>query len=127
MAIAQITALAQTILRPLPPGTFAPFVLSFDASSVPIVQLGLQSSTLSEAELYDYGQNFIRTQLATVQGASIPLPYGGKSRAIMVDIDPNALYAHHLSATDISHAMNLQTPVIPAGTVKVVTASTSSR
>jgi multidrug efflux pump subunit AcrB len=119
LAIAQITALAQTILRPLPPGTFAPGVLSFDASSVPILQLGLQSNTLSEAELYDYGQNFIRTQLATVQGASIPLPYGGKSRAIMVDIDPNALYAKHLSATDVSNAMNLQAPVIPAGTVKV--------
>ena len=119
LAIAQITALAQTILRPLPPGTFPPGVLSFDASSVPIIQLGLQSNTLSEAELYDYGQNFIRTQLATVQGASIPLPYGGKSRAIMVDIDPNALYAKHLSATDISNAMNVQAPVIPAGTVKV--------
>jgi len=119
MAIAQITALAQTILRPLPPGTFAPLIVSFDASSVPILQLGLQSNTLSEAQLYDYGQNFIRTQLATVQGAAIPLPYGGKVRAIMVDIDPNALYAKHLSATDVSNAMNAQAPVIPAGTAKI--------
>ncbi len=119
MAIAQITALVQTILRPLPPGTFAPGVLAFDASSVPILQLGLQSDTLTEAQIYDYGQNFIRTQLATVQGAAIPLPYGGKSRSIMVDIDPNALYAKHLSATDISNAMNVQAPVIPAGTVKI--------
>ena len=67
--------------------------LKYDASSVPILQLGLHSNTLSEQQLYDYGQNFIRTQLATVQGASIPLPYGGKKRAIMVDIDPDALYA----------------------------------
>jgi multidrug efflux pump subunit AcrB len=119
MAIAQITALVQTILRPLPPGTFAPLILSFDASSVPILQLGLQSDTLTEAQLYDYGTNFIRTQLATVQGAAVPLPYGGKSRAIMVDIDPNALYAKHLSATDVSNAMNAQAPVLPAGTAKV--------
>jgi len=119
MAIAQITALCQTILRPLPPGTFSPLIVAFDASSVPILQLGLQSDSLSEQQLYDYGQNFIRTQLATVQGASIPLPYGGKSPAIMVDIDPNALYAKHLSATDISNAMNLQSPVLPAGTAKI--------
>jgi multidrug efflux pump subunit AcrB len=119
LAIAQITALSQTILRPLPPGTFPPNVVSFDASSVPILQLGLQSDSLTEEQLFDYGQNFIRTQLATVQGAAIPLPYGGKSRAIMVDIDPNALYAKHLSATDVSNAMNIQSPVLPAGTAKV--------
>ncbi len=119
MAIAQITALVQTILRTLPPGTFAPGVLAFDASSVPILQLGLQSDTLTEAQIYDYGQNFIRTQLATVQGAALPLPYGGKTRSIMVDIDPAAMYAKHLSATDISNAMSSQTPIIPAGSMKV--------
>jgi multidrug efflux pump subunit AcrB len=119
MAIAQITALVQTIIKPLPPGIFPPLILSFDASSVPIIQLGLQSDTLTEEQLYDYGQNFIRTQLATVQGAAIPLPYGGKNRAIMVDIDPDALYAKHLSATDISNAMNIQAPVLPAGTAKI--------
>jgi multidrug efflux pump subunit AcrB len=119
MAIAQITALVQTILRPLPPGIFPPLIVAFDASSVPILQLSLQSETLSEQELYDLGQNFIRTQLATVQGASVPLPYGGKSPAIMVDIDPGSLYAKHLSATDISNAMSLQAPVIPAGTAKI--------
>src|SRR5215469_5821150 len=97
MAIAQITALSQTILRPLPPGTFPPNILSFDASSVPILQLSLQSNTLSEQELFDYGQNFIRTQLATVQGAAVPLPYGGKAPAVMVDIDPHTLYSKHLS------------------------------
>jgi len=119
MAIAQITSLAQTILRPLPPGIFSPLILAFDASSVPVIQLALESDTLSEAELYDYGLNFIRTRLATVQGASIPLPYGGKVRSIMVDIDPNALYAAHLSATDVSNAVNAQAPIVPAGTVKV--------
>ena len=119
MAIAQITALVQTILRPLPPGIFPPLIVAFDASSVPILQLSLQSDSLTEQQLYDFGQNFIRTQLATVQGASVPLPYGGKSPAIMVDIDPAALYAKHLSATDISAAMGLQAPVIPAGTAKV--------
>jgi multidrug efflux pump subunit AcrB len=121
LAIAQITALAQTLLRPLPPGTFPPLILSYDASSVPILQLALQSDTLSEQQLYDYGQNFIRTQLATVQGAAVPLPYGGKVRAIMVDVDPHAMYANHVSATDVSNAMNAQAPVIPAGTAKIGT------
>jgi multidrug efflux pump subunit AcrB len=119
MAIAQITSLAQTILRPLPPGIFPPLILAFDASSVPIIQLGLESESLTEAELYDLGQNFIRTRLATVQGASIPLPYGGKVRTIMVDIDPTALFASKLSASDVSNAVNAQAPIIPAGTVKV--------
>ena len=119
MAIAQMTAISQTILRPLPPGTFPPNIIKYDASSVPILQLSIASDTLSEAQLYDYGQNFIRTQLATVQGASVPLPYGGKSRAIMVDLDPNALFAKRLSATDVSTAINLQSLILPAGTAKV--------
>jgi CzcA family heavy metal efflux pump len=118
-AIAQITAFVQTILLVLPPGIYPPAVVQYNASSVPILQLGLSSSTLSEQELFDYGQQFIRTQLATVQGASIPLPYGGKLRQVMVDIDPAALYAKHLSASDISNAINLQNLIIPAGTVKV--------
>jgi multidrug efflux pump subunit AcrB len=119
LAIAQITSASQTILRTLPPGIFPPLVLSFDASSVPILQLALESQTLSEAELYDLGFNFIRIGLATVQGTTIPLPYGGKVRTIMVDIDPTAMYAAHLSATDISNAVNAQAPIIPAGVVKV--------
>ena len=118
-AIAQITAFVQTILLVLPPGIFPAAVIQYNASSVPILQLGLSSDTLSEQELFDYGQQFIRTQLATVQGASIPLPYGGKLRQVMVDIDPAALYAKHLSASDISNAINLQNLIIPAGTVKV--------
>ena len=119
LAIAQVTAISQTILRVLPPGIFPPNVIKYNASSVPVLQLSINSATMSEQELYDYGQNFIRTQLATVQGASIPLPYGGKARQVMVDLDPGALYAKRLSATDVSTAFNLQNLIVPAGTVKV--------
>jgi multidrug efflux pump subunit AcrB len=119
LAIAQITAISQTVLRVLPPGIYPPNVIKYNASSVPVLQLSINSKTLSEQQLYDYAQNFIRTQLATVQGASLPLPYGGKARQIMVDLDPDALYAKHLSATDISNALNLQNLILPAGTAKV--------
>ncbi|HEX4809935.1 MAG TPA: efflux RND transporter permease subunit [Bryobacteraceae bacterium] len=119
LALSQITAIVQTILRVLPPGTFPPNILKYDASSVPILQLGLSGQGLSEQDLYDLGLNFIRTRLATVQGASLPLPYGGKSRQIMVDLDPAALYARHLSATDVSNAMNAQNLILPAGTARV--------
>jgi multidrug efflux pump subunit AcrB len=119
MAIAQITSLTQSILRVMPPGIFPPGVVKYDASSVPILQLGLSSDKLTEQQLFDYGTNFIRTQLATVQGASVPLPYGGKYRQIMVDLDPDALYANHLSATDVSNAVNQQSVILPAGTAKV--------
>ena len=78
-----------SILRGMPPGIFPPSILKYDASSVPILQLGLESKTLSEQQLFDMGQNFIRTQLATVQGAAVPSPYGGKFRQIMVDLDPD--------------------------------------
>ena len=103
----------------MPPGIFPPNILKYDASSVPILQLGLESKTLSEQEIYDLGQNFIRTPLATVQGAAVPSPYGGKQRQIMVDLDPDALYAKQLSATDVSNALNLQNLILPAGTVKI--------
>jgi multidrug efflux pump subunit AcrB len=119
LALSQITAIVQTILRVLPPGIYPPNILKYDASSVPILQLGLSSASLSEQELYDLGQNFIRTQLATVQGASLPLPYGGKTPQVMVDIDPARMYANQLSATDISNALNLQNLILPAGTAKV--------
>src|ERR1700678_2003793 len=119
MAISQITAIVQTILRVLPPGIFPPNILKYDASSVPILQLGLSSQSLSERDLYDLGQNFIRTQLATVQGASIPLPYGGKTPQVMVDINPDALFSKQLSAQDVSDALSLQNLILPAGTAKV--------
>ena len=119
LAIAQVTALVQTILRILPPGTFAPNIVKFDASSVPIVQLALSGQGLSEADLYDDGTSFVRPRLATVKGASVPLPYGGKVKQVMVDADPNLLFAHHLSATDLSTAVNQQNLILPAGTARM--------
>jgi multidrug efflux pump subunit AcrB len=118
-AVAQINAQSNSILRVLPPGIFPPAILRYNAASVPILQVSISSDKLSEQELYDYGTNFIRTQLATVQGASVPLPYGGKYRQVMVDLDPQALYAQGLSATDVSNAINLQNLIIPAGTAKL--------
>jgi multidrug efflux pump subunit AcrB len=121
LAVAQVTAVSQTLLRTMPPGIFPPLIVQTDASSVPILQLGLSSSTLTEQQLYDYGQNFIRTRLATIPGISVPLPYGGKVRTVMVDLDPDAMYGKGLSATDISNALNLQNLILPTGTVKVGT------
>src|SRR5664279_5407574 len=119
VALAQVTAISQTLLRIFPPGTFPPNVLKFDASAVPILQLGLSSKTLSEQELFDLGQNFLRTQLATIQGAAVPLPYGGKFRQVMVDLNPDALYAKQLSPTDVSNALGLENLIYPAGTAKI--------
>ena len=119
MAVAQASSLTQTILRVMPPGIFPPGILKYDASSVPILQLSIGSESLNEQQLFDYGANFIRTQLATVQGASVAFPLGGKQRQIMVDLDPEALYANHLSATDVSLAINQQNLILPAGTAKV--------
>jgi multidrug efflux pump subunit AcrB len=119
MAMAQLAAQGQSATRGMPPGIFPPNIIKYDASSVPILQLGLESKTLSEQEIYDLAQNFIRTPLATVQGASIPGPYGGKQRQILVDLDPEALYAKQLSAIDVSNSLNLQSLILPAGTVKI--------
>jgi len=119
MALAQVTAISQTLLRIFPPGTFPPNILKYDASSVPILQLGSESKTLSEQAIFDLGLNFIRTQLATVQGASVPLPYGGKFRQIMVDLDPDELYAKGISATDVSNALSAQSLILPAGDAKI--------
>ncbi|HQR36611.1 MAG TPA: efflux RND transporter permease subunit [Blastocatellia bacterium] len=118
-AVAQISAMSQSILRIMPPGMTAPFIVRYNVSNVPILQASITSDTLNEQQLYDYGQNFIRTQLATVQGASVPVPYGGKPRQIMVDIDPQALYANNLSATDIATAINAQNLILPAGSAKL--------
>jgi multidrug efflux pump subunit AcrB len=117
--VAQITSICQTLLRIMPPGTTPPLIIQYSASNVPILQIGLSSKTLSEQQLYDLGLNFIRTQLATVQGAQVPLPYGGKSRQIMVDIDPAKLYGKGLSPADVSNAINVQNVILPAGTQKI--------
>ena len=119
LAIAQVTALAQSLLRLMPTGILPPYVLKYDASSVPIVQVSLGGRGLSQTELYDLGQNFIRGQLATIKGAAVPLPYGGEQRAIMVDLEPGQLAANHLSASDISAALANQNLVTPSGTEKI--------
>jgi multidrug efflux pump subunit AcrB len=117
--VAQITSIMQTLLRIMPPGTTPPLIIQYSASNVPILQLGLTGKGLSEQQLYDLGLNFIRTQLATIQGAQVPLPYGGKSRQVMVDIDPQKLYGKGLSPADVSNAVNAQNVILPAGTQKI--------
>src|SRR5438105_5894739 len=119
MAVAQVTATMQSAIRQMPPGMFPANVLKYDAASVPILQLGLSSKTLREQEMFDLGQNFIRTQLGTVQGASVSYPFGGKTRAVMVDLNQDELYAKQLSPIDVSNALNLQNLILPAGTAKL--------
>jgi multidrug efflux pump subunit AcrB len=118
LALSQIVTQCQVQVRNMPPGTFPPQVLKYDAASVPVLQLGLSSQTLTEQEIFDLGNNFIRTPLATVQGATVSYPFGGKNRQIMVDLDLNELYAKQLSPIDVSNALNLQNLIVPAGTTK---------
>jgi multidrug efflux pump subunit AcrB len=118
LAQAQVVANAQSNLRGYPPGMFPPNILKYDVSSVPVLQIGLGSSTMSESALFDYGNAFIRTQLATIQGATVPNPYGGKFRNIMVDLDPDAMYAKQISASDVSSALGQQNLILPAGSAK---------
>ena len=117
--IAQITAISQTQLRQLPAGTTPPLILAYSASSVPVLQLALSGQNLSEQELNDYGLNFIRTQLITVPGASVPYPYGGKQRQVQVDLDTTALQSKGLSALDVVNAISLQNLILPTGTSKI--------
>ena len=119
LAISQVTALAQSLLRLMPTGILPPYVLKYDASSVPIVQVSLGGKGLSQTQLYDFGQNFIRVQLATIKGAAVPLPYGGEERSIMVDLEPTQLAANHLTASDVSAALNNQNLVTASGTEKI--------
>jgi multidrug efflux pump subunit AcrB len=118
-AVAQLTAIAQTQLRQYPPGTTPPLVIQYSASSVPVLQLGLSGTGLSEQQLNDFGLNFIRTQLSTVQGASMPWPYGGKQRQIQVDIDTQKLQAYGLSPLDVVNAVSAQNIILPAGDMKM--------
>jgi len=117
--IAQITAVSQTQLRQLPAGTTPPLILAYSASSVPVLQLALSGQGLSEQQLNDYGLNFIRTQLITVPGASVPYPYGGKQRQVQVDLNPSALQSKNLSALDVVNAITLQNLILPTGTAKI--------
>jgi multidrug efflux pump subunit AcrB len=118
-ALAQVTALSQSQLRSLPPGITPPNILRYNASTVPILRLALSSKTLTEQELYDYGNNFLKTQLATVPGASAPLPYGGKQRQIMVDIDSRKLQERNLSPMDVVNSITAQNLIVPTGTAKI--------
>lgn len=119
MALGQVTAIAQTMLRNFPQGTTPPLVLSYNASTVPILQLVLSSDVLSEQELNDLGNNYIRTQLATVQGAALPYPYGGKVRQVQVDLNQQAMQTYGISASDVNNAISNQNLILPAGTEKI--------
>jgi CzcA family heavy metal efflux pump len=118
-AIAQVTAISQTQLRQLPPGTTPPLVITYSASSVPIIQLALSGQSLSEQQLFDYGVNFIRTRLITIPGCAIPYPYGGKQRQVQVDLDTNALQSKGLSPLDVVNAISAQNLILPSGTSKI--------
>jgi multidrug efflux pump subunit AcrB len=118
-ALAQVTAASQTVLKLLPPGITPPYVLSYNAATVPILQLALSGKDLPEMRLFDLGQNFIRPQLATVAGAAVPSPYGGKILQAQVDLDQNAMQAHNVSAADVVNAISAQNLVLPAGDAKI--------
>jgi multidrug efflux pump subunit AcrB len=119
LSMSQITSVSQTQLAFSPPGTQPPFILNYNASTVPILQLALTSSTLPESQIYDLANTIVRTQLATVQGASMPFPYGGKQRQVQVDLDPQALTANGLSGSDVVSALAAQNLILPAGTEKI--------
>ena len=120
-AIAQTTAISQTAVRSMPPGTVPPLIMQYSATAVPIMQLAMESDTLSEQQLFDYGINYIRSEISTIPGAQIPFPYGGKQRQIMVDIDPKRLHALGLSPRDVQGALAVQNVILPSGTVKLGT------
>ena len=119
MAMTQVTAMCQTVLRGLPPGTTPPLVITYSASTTPVVQLGLSSKTLEEQQVFDLAQNFLRNQLVTVQGVATPYPYGGKPRQIQVDLDSAKLQAYGLAPIDIVNAVSAQNLILPAGTTKI--------
>src|SRR5882672_7106730 len=118
-AIAQITANSQTQLRQLPLGTTPPLIITYSASTVPILQLGLSGKGISEQQLNDYGLNFIRTRLVTIEGAAVPYPYGGKQRQVQVDLNTAALQSKGLSALDVVNAIAAQNLILPTGTSKI--------
>ncbi len=119
LAVAQVTASAQSQLRQLPPGTQPPFILTYNASTVPVLQLALSGKTLSEQQLFDIAVNFLRTQLASINGAQIPYPYGGKQPQIQVDLMPEAMQAKHLTPADVVNAISVQNLILPGGTQKI--------
>jgi multidrug efflux pump subunit AcrB len=117
--IAQMSALSQSILSFFPPGMTAPNIVDYNAANVPVAQVNIFSDTLSEQELFDYGQNSIRQRLFTIEGISVPSPFGGRNRAVMVNLNPTQMYANGLSAQDIGNALNNNNIIIPAGSIKI--------
>jgi multidrug efflux pump subunit AcrB len=120
-AIAQVTAVAQTATRQMPAGTQPPLILQYNAANVPIIQLSLSSDTIPEPRLFDIAIQDLRTQLITIPGLQSPYPYGGKQRNIIVDLEPEKLYAHGISPQDVSTAVNNQNLILPAGSTKIGT------
>jgi CzcA family heavy metal efflux pump len=120
-ATAQVTAFSQTAIRQMPPGTTPPLIMRYSATNVPILQLALESESLSEQQIFDLGVNFVRNDVATVRGAQLPWPYGGKQREIVVDIDPRRLYAWGLSPREVNEAIGSQNVIVPGGTAKIGT------
>ncbi len=118
-AIAQISAVTETILRITPPGMTPPNIIQFNASNVPVAQLTMSSKTLPEEKIFDYGLNFIRIKLFTIPGLSTPAPFGGKTRQIMVDVDPQALAAKGLSTSDVVTALQASNVILPAGVARI--------
>src|SRR6266581_2460757 len=118
-AVAQITAVSQTILRQLPPGTTPPLIIQYNASTVPILQYGISSKTLSEQQIFDVAMNTIRVGLISVPGVGIPYPYGGKQRVVSVDLNPAALEANNLVESDVVTAMSTGSLTFPSGTAKI--------
>ena len=118
-ATAQVTSISQSVLKQMPPGITPPVILNYNASTVPILQLALSSHVLPEQKVYDFGQNFIRPQLASVAGSTVPSPYGGKTRQIQIDLDPQAMQAKHVSPADIQATLTNQNLIIPVGTIKL--------
>jgi multidrug efflux pump subunit AcrB len=118
-ATAQVTSISQTVLKQMPPGTTPPQIINYNASTVPILQVALSSTKLSEERILDTAQNFLRPMLLSVNGVAIPSPYGGKNPEVMIDLDPQALAAKGLSAQDVGNALAAQNQIIPAGTIKI--------
>ncbi|HTV84556.1 MAG TPA: efflux RND transporter permease subunit [Dyella sp.] len=118
-ATAQVTSISQTVLKQMPPGITPPQIINYNASTVPILQMALSSTKLSEQKILDTAQNFLRPMLVSVAGVAIPTPYGGKNREVMIDLDPQALAAKGLSAQDVGNALAAQNQIIPVGTIKI--------
>src|ERR1700691_3856918 len=119
LAMSQVTAFGQTSLRFMPPGVQPPLILKYNAATVPILQLAMSSNTATESQLFDFGNQVVRTQIGTVYGASIPYPYGGATRQVQIDLKPDALRAQGLTANDVNNAINNQNLIVPAGTQKI--------